>query len=158
MSVAKKVLDHLEAEKVEYRVLRHPHTGSSQETAEAAHVSGDRLAKAVVLDKESGGRLLAVLPASLTVHYPELEARFDCRVHPVDEDALGDIFLDCEVGAVPPFGALYGLTTAVDEALLEDEPIYFEAGDHESVVQVSAKDFKHLMGTAEICSFARHHE
>lgn len=158
MSVATRVLDHLETSQADYTVLRHPHTASSQETAQAAHVSGNQLAKAVVLEREGGGHLLAVLPASLTIHYPELESRFRCRLHPVEETALGEIFPDCEVGAVPPFGALYGLPTAVDPALLDETLIFFEAGDHESVVQVIRVDFERLLGDVEFLSFARHHE
>jgi Ala-tRNA(Pro) deacylase len=155
MTIAKTVLDHLETNRVRYELLPHPHTRSSQETAEAAHVSGDELAKAVVLEKQDGQRVLAVLPASRIVQYPELEARYGAPIHPADNEALGELFPDCEAGAIPPFGTLYGLETAVDQALLDVDPVYFEAGDHESIVRVSAMDFRSLLFGSSFLPFSR---
>jgi Ala-tRNA(Pro) deacylase len=155
MSIPDKVLSHLEQSGVTYSRVSHPHTDTSQQTAEVAHVSGDTLAKGVLLQKEDGAYLLAVLPASHTVYYPELETRFGTRVQPAEHEALRAWFPDCETGAIPPFGMIYGLDTVVDEALLDHDPVYFEAGDHKDVVGVSAFDFRSLLFGADFFSFSR---
>ena len=154
MPLAKRVRDHLEAHGISYECLQHKHTETSQETAEATHVPGDRLAKGVVLEKRTGGHILAVLPATHVVHYSDIEARCGSSVKPATEDLLGELFTDCELGAVPPFGELYGLPTVVDEALLEEDPVFFEAGDHESAVRLSKVDFRSLLAKAEFFPFS----
>lgn len=154
MSVAPKVRKLLEELEVEYEVQSHPHTGSSQRTAEEAHVSGDRLAKAVLLENDGGDKVLAVLPASRAIHYPEIDAHFGTWLRPVEEDALPTVFPDCEPGALPPFGLPYGLKTAVDATLLDEDYVYFEAGDHRSVVRVRTTDFRRLLADADVLAFS----
>ena len=154
MSIAKRVRDHLDAHGIVYDCLQHRHTETSQETAEATHVPGDRLAKGVVLEKQTGEHILAVLPATHVVHYSDIEAHCGSPVKPAAEELLEKFFTDCEVGAVPPFGDLYGLPTLVDEALLDEDPIFFEAGDHESAVRLSAADFRSLLAEAEFFGFS----
>lgn len=156
MSIADRVLAHLHDQRVDYRLLAHPHTTTSQQTAEAAHVSGERLAKAVVLRTDRGDHLLAVLPASHVVHYPEIEAHCGARVQPAAHGELRELFPDCAVGAIPPFGRLYGLTTLADDDLLAYDPVYFEAGDHESVIEVALADFRRLLAGAVWLAFSRH--
>jgi Ala-tRNA(Pro) deacylase len=160
MSIAGRVLSHLDDSGVTYEQISHPLAASSQETAEAAHVSGDCLAKGVVMQDADGDYLLAVLPASCTVHYPALEIHFGVRVRPAARDALKSVFPDCDINAIPPFGTLYGLRTAVDDALFDHDPLYFEAGDCESVVRVSAPDFRRLLIGAEFIAFSMrpHHD
>jgi len=154
MPIAQRVRDHLEANDVVYERLPHAHTETSQETAEATHVPGDQLAKGVVLEKEDGEHILAVLPATRIVHYSDIEAHCGSRVKPAGHDTLGQFFIDCEVGAVPPFGTLYGLPTVVDDTLLNEDPIYFESGDHESVIRLSKTDFRSLLAGAEFFEFS----
>jgi Ala-tRNA(Pro) deacylase len=154
MPIAKTVLNHLDENEVAFEWLLHPHTDTSQETAEATHVSGDRLAKGVVLRNEDGKYILAVLPASRVVHYPEIEAHCGSRVQNAGHDVLKQLFPDCEIGAVPPFGTLYDLPTVVDEALFDREPVYFESGDHESIVCVSTMDFRSLLFGAHFLAFS----
>jgi Ala-tRNA(Pro) deacylase len=154
MSVAPKLRTFLEEQDVEYEVLSHPHTGSSQRTAEEAHVSGDRLAKAVLLENDAGERVLAVLPASRAIYYPEIDAHLGTWLKPVEEDALQASFPDCEPGALPACGLPYGLKTVVDAALLDEDLLYFEAGDHRSVVKVRATDFRRLLADADVLAFS----
>ncbi len=154
MPIAKSVLNHLDGNGVTYERLLHPHTDTSQETAEATHVSGDQLAKGVVLRKEDGEYILAVLPASRVVHYPEIEAHCGSPVQPAGPDVLKQLFPDCEIGAIPPFGTLYDLPTVADEALFDRDPVYFESGDHESIVRVSTMDFRSLLFGAHFLSFS----
>jgi Ala-tRNA(Pro) deacylase len=154
VAIARTVLGHLEENRIAYEQAAHSHTFTSQETAEAAHVSGERLAKGVLLETAEGEYLLAVLPATHVVHYPDVESHYGTRVKPAAHDVLQRTFPDCEAGAIPPFGMLYGVRTAVEETLLDRDPVYFEAGDHESVVRVSAMDFRSLLFGAEFFAFA----
>ena len=154
VSLATRIQTHLQESGVVYESLRHAHSETSQETAESSHVPGDQLAKGVLLEKQDGTHILAVLPATHVVHYSDIEARCGSSVRPASKASLGEVFDDCEVGAVPPFGMLYGLPTLVEETLFGQDPVYFEAGDHESVVRVSANDFRSLLAGADFLSFS----
>jgi Ala-tRNA(Pro) deacylase len=136
-------------------VLAHPHSSSSLETAQAAHVPGDMIAKTVVLEDEAG-YVLAVLPASCRVDLAELHRQTSRRLGLATERELEGLFNDCEIGAVPPLGSLYQMETIVDDALAEQSDIYFEAGDHEQLIHVSAETFEALMGEARHAGFSRH--
>jgi Ala-tRNA(Pro) deacylase len=125
------------------------------ESAQLAHVPGDRIAKSVVLEDERG-YLLAVLPASCRVDLGELHRQTRRNLGLATEYELGALFEDCEPGAVPPLGPAYDLETIVDETLAEQPDIYFEAGDHEQLVHVSAEAFETLLGEAQHTDFSRH--
>jgi Ala-tRNA(Pro) deacylase len=126
---------------ISYEVVAHRHTGDSLHTAEAAHVSGESVAKAVVLEDEQG-YIVAVLPATYKLKIGELHA-FTGRRHLrlVSEEALAGLFKDCEIGAVPALAAAYGLEAVWDESLALSSTLYFEGGDHQSLVRVSGADF-----------------
>ena len=72
------------------------------------------------------------------------------------EPELAGLFPDCEVGAIPPIGAAYGLRTLMDTRLGKEPEVYFEAGDHESLIKVSAEAFRTLMADAESVELAEH--
>ncbi len=72
------------------------------------------------------------------------------------ESELAGLFPDCEVGAIPPIGSAYGLRTLVDSRLRKEPEVYFEAGDHESLIKVSAETFRALMVDAESVELAAH--
>ena len=150
------VLNVLERNDVDFALVRHPHTDSSQESAEAAHVSGEQLAKAVLLENDRHELLLAVLPATHVIQYLDLEGLTGSPVHPADEALLESCFPDCEPGAVPPFGAAYGLPTFVDQALFDRDTVYVEAGDHQSLIRLGAMEFRSLLFGAKSGSFTRH--
>ena len=149
MSIASTVDFALSLTEVDFKILSHQKTWTSDASAHAGHVGADQLAKAVAL-KDELGPLLAVLPAShrleleelrSTLHRPYLEL--------MAEDDLADVFFDCEQGAVPPLGPDYLVPTVVDLALTKQDDIYFEAGDHVELIHVSATSFKTLMRGAE---------
>ena len=71
-------------------------------------------------------------------------------------DELLHVFDDCEVGSIPALGQAYGLTVLVDESLLEQNEVYFEAGDHTELVRMRGEDFEYLMATAGHGYFSRH--
>jgi Ala-tRNA(Pro) deacylase len=148
MTTAPKLTQYLASHGISYDLMPHDLTMSSMRTAEACHVSGDSLAKAVVL-QDDGGYLLAVLPASHHLRFQELEAQGHRPVRLVTEDEVARLFPDCARGAVPPIGAAYGLDTIVDDSLFERPDVYFEGGDHGTLVHLSGPAFRTLMADAE---------
>jgi Ala-tRNA(Pro) deacylase len=145
MTIASTVSNYLMAQDVEYDVLTHPHTATSGESAQAAHVPGSRLAKSVVLEDEQGF-LMVVLPSSRQVNLQELHRQLNRNLVLATENELGGLFSDCEIGALPPIGSAYGVETVVDDAIAEQPDIFFEAGDHEQLIHVSAETFQALLG------------
>jgi len=155
MTVAATLREYLDRWGVEYEVVPHAHTGSSLETAEAAHVPGDKLAKCVVTE-DYRGYLMVVVPASHEVEFSRLDEQLDRRLELASEEELADIFVDCELGAIPPLGEAYGVDVAVDSSLAECDDVYFEAGDHAELLHLRGEDFRDLMAGAEQGNYSRH--
>jgi Ala-tRNA(Pro) deacylase len=153
MPIAHRVSEYLAEQDADFDIIRHPHSSTSIESAQLAHVPGNRIAKSVVLGDERG-YLLAVLPASARVDLGELHRQTNRNLGLASEYELGALFDDCEPGAVPPFGNVYSLDTIVDESLVEQSDIYFEAGDHERLIHVSAETFENLLGDVQHSEFA----
>ena len=145
MAVAETVQRFLKQLSVEYDLISHPHTGSSHGTAEAAHVSEDHIAKAVIV-KDLAGYAMVVVPASNWVDVEHLRKELNRDLHLATEEELAKLFSDCEAGAVPPLGPAYGVETFLDQALTSLANIYFEAGDHEQLVHMAGDDFRTLLG------------
>ena len=140
MAIPASVHDYLDREGVQYDVIAHAATRDASRTAQAARVSGDRLAKSVVLEDDSG-YLMAIIPAS---HRLDLQA-IGRELVLASERELAHLFDDCEPGAVPPLGQAYGIDVVVDRNLADTPDIYFEAGDHLSLIHVTGQDFRRLM-------------
>ena len=155
MATALTLKQYLAQHGVEYDVIRHPPTTTSLWTAEESHVPADRLAKAVVL-KDRDDYLLAVLPASHHLEIRELEARLNRHVELASEQETEDLFTDCALGAIPPVGAAYGLETIVDDDIATQPDVYFEAGDHKTLVHVPGPAFERLMKGAYHGRFSVH--
>ena len=147
MAIAATVSKCLAEFDVPYDVMGHVHTATSTESAAVAHVPGNRLAKSVVLG-DGSGYLMVVLPASRRLDLGELQRQLKRNLELASENELGNLFRDCEIGALPPIGPAYGVETLVDDAIAEQPEIYFEAGDHEQLIHVSAEVFETLMGEA----------
>ena len=147
MSIAASVERHLNQIGVKYDVIPHHHTSGSTYTAQAAHVSGDQLAKCVMLEDEVG-YVMAVLPAAREVDLGALHRRLGRDLGLATESELVRLFVDCERGAIPPLGDVYGIDAIVDNSLVGQQDIYFESGDHCALVHVSGADFLTLMGDA----------
>ncbi len=155
MAIAMTLEQYLSDQGVEYDTVRHSHTFSSMDTAHAAHVPGDQLAKAVVLqDKE--GYLLAVLPATHKLELGMLQNQLQRDMALAPERDVGELFKDCEFGAVPPIGSAYGVDTVCDDTLMEAEQVFMEAGDHERLVRMSGANFRKLMARAAHGHFSYH--
>ena len=156
MSIAARVQSCLSDAGVQYDIIEHPRTSHSSHTAQVAHVPGERLAKSVVL--EDGDRyLMAVVPATRSVDLGALHRRWGRELGLATEEEVARIFTDCEPGAVPPLGQLYGMETIIDEAFVDAEDVYFEGGDHRALVHVNGSDFLKLMGDAPRARIGLHH-
>ncbi len=155
MAVSLTLQDYLSRWGVEYDIVPHPHSSSSLETAEAAHIPGDQLAKCVMTE-DYRGYLMVVVPASHQVEFSLLDDQLDRRLELATEDELADIFTDCELGAIPPLGEAYGVDVAIDNRLVECEDVYFEAGNHEELIHLKGDDFRDLMAGAEHGQYSRH--
>jgi Ala-tRNA(Pro) deacylase len=155
MTIAARVQHYLDDCGVDYEILEHARTMTSMRTAEAGHISGERLAKAVLL-KRDDGYCMAVLPASCHLRLGEVQ---DCLQQPVGlatEAEVGQMFADCEFGAIPPVGSAYGLEMIIDDSLAAQPDIYFEGGDHTSLIHVNATAFELLTTDARHGRFSRH--
>lgn len=155
MTIARTLQDYLAQRGITYDLIAHPHSRSSMETAQVSHVPGDRLAKGVVLEDEEG-YLLAVLPSNCHVHLGELSKQLARRLGLATEAEIKDLFADCELGAIPPVGAAYGIRTVVAHELTAQPELFFEAGDHEHLLRLSQSEFGRLMENAAAAGFSRH--
>ena len=152
MGIALTLQSYFGDHHVAYDVTRHARTGNSSRTAEACHVPGERLAKGVVL-KSGVGYILAVLPASKRIAMEAVEKVTGAPVALASEQEASMLFPDCETGAVPVFGAAYGIPAVMDEELDDAEDIYCEGGDHLSLVHMNGREFRELMSGAERAHF-----
>src|SRR5215471_16323370 len=153
MAIAHKVQDYLSKHGMKYEVVAHPHSQSSMETAQMAHVPGGRLAKSVILEDDDG-YVMAVLPSSCHIQLGRLSKELNRNLRLATEKELPAMFADCEVGAVPPVGLAYGMRTVIDESLAEEPEIFFEAGDHEHLIHMQREAFAELAARAERARFA----
>jgi Ala-tRNA(Pro) deacylase len=138
-------MDFLKSKEVRYTTVAHTEAYTAHQAAVAAHVPDKELAKTVII-KIDGHLAMAVLPASRDVDLELLEALLGAdRVKLAGESDFKRRFPDCETGAMPPFGNLYGLHVYVDEFLTRDEEIAFEAGSHRELIRIAYADFARLV-------------
>ena len=144
MAIAETVNNYLAQNSIDFDTLTHPHTGSSHETAEAAHIREDHIAKAVIV-KDEAGYAMVVVPASNYVEMKHVRKELNRELELVEEDEFAKLFPDCEPGAIPPLGPAYQIETFLDEALKSLANVYFESGDHEHLIHISGNDFRKLL-------------
>jgi Ala-tRNA(Pro) deacylase len=144
MSIAARVEARLRQQEVVYEVLRHKATGSTHETASAAHVPEDHIAKAVMVH-DGQAHAMVVIPGDTWLHLDSLNADTGRAFKLDDESDLSELLPDCAIGAVPALGPVYGIETFLDEALTTLAEVYFEAGDHQNLVKVRGEDFLALL-------------
>ena len=142
---AAKLKEYLDGQRVKYVTIQHSPAYTAQEIAASAHVRGTELAKTVMVTID--GRLaMAVLPASRKVDVNRLgEVSGSAGVQIAAEQDFRNAFPECELGAMPPFGNLYGMAVYVDDRLAEDEEIAFNAGSHTELIRLAYRDFARLV-------------
>jgi Ala-tRNA(Pro) deacylase len=142
---ARALQTFLDSHQVKYVTIRHSPAFTAQEIAASAHIPGKQLAKTVMV-KLDDNLAMAVLPASDKVDFERLKAAAGAHtVALANEQDFQDRFPECEVGAMPPFGNLYGLDVWVAARLAEDEEIAFNAGDHTELMRMAYRDFDRLV-------------
>ncbi len=140
-----KMKAFLDANRIKYVTFQHSPAYTAQEVAQSAHISGKNIAKVVML-KIDGNMAMAAVPASHQVNLESLKGGASAeKVELASEQEFKDMFPDCEIGAMPPFGNLYGMNVFVSEALAEDEAIAFNAGTHTELVGLAYRDFERLV-------------
>ena len=152
MSIANMLKEYLDHHEVNYELLDHRYSTNSMEAASNARVPPEKIAKCVMLADE-GGYVMAVCPASRRIKLGDLYREINRRLVFAKEDELVDVLMDCSPGAVPPIGDAYNIEVVLDEELLDESDVYFEAGNHEELIHVAADAFDTLMRNADRASF-----
>lgn len=141
----KKLKEFLDKEKIKYVSIIHSPAYTAQEVAASAHITGKELAKTVIVQLD-GETAMAVLPANRKIVLQDLrEVTGADQAKFVAEDEFKKQFPDCETGAMPPFGNLYGMEVYVAASLTQNEEIVFNAGSHIEVIKLAYKDFERLV-------------
>jgi Ala-tRNA(Pro) deacylase len=145
MPILRKLREVLDQAKIPYEVYNHPLAFTAQEIAATQHMSGREMAKVVIL-RVDGSFVMAVVPAGRLVNLRQVRLGLGVQnVSLATEDDFAALFPECEIGAMPPFGNLFGLPVYVDSSLEEDETIFFNAGNHVQTVRMKYRDFKGLV-------------
>jgi Ala-tRNA(Pro) deacylase len=151
----KKLKLFLDEQHIKYLTIQHSRAYTAQEIAESAHVSGNDFAKVVML-KVDNEMIMSVLPASDKVDLKLLRKTLEAgKVVFADENEFQDHFPGCEIGAMPPFGNLYGIRVIMAETLCGTDTISFNSGVHTEVVQMNYADYVELV-SPEILDFTSH--
>ncbi len=141
----RKLKEFLDQEEVKYINIIHSTAYTAQEVAASAHITGRELAKVVIVELD-GKMAMAVLPANRKIVLQDLrEVTGSDEVKVASEEEFQRKFPDCETGAMPPFGNLYGMDVFVAEALTQNDQIAFTAGCHTEAIKMAYKDFQRLV-------------
>lgn len=141
----RKLKKFLEDNNIKYVVISHSTAYTALEVAELAHISGRELAKTVMV-KIDGKLAMIVLPAAYMIDLTCLNKAMGVdRVDLANEDDFIDMFPDCEIGAMPPFGNLYGMEVFIEPSLEKDKEIAFNAGNHRELIKLLFEDFDRLV-------------
>jgi Ala-tRNA(Pro) deacylase len=142
--VLKKLRERLDASGVKYRVIEHSPAYTAQEVAATAHIPGKEVAKTVIVTS-GDTRAMAVLPASHMVDLRLLAKAIGVQHVALSTEAeFKSLFPDTELGAMPPFGSLFGMQVLVARPLSEDREIAFNAGTHRELVMMAYDDFARM--------------
>jgi Ala-tRNA(Pro) deacylase len=140
-----RLKEFLDKEHVKYVTIGHSPAFTAQEVAATAHIPGKELAKTVIV-KVDGELAMVVLPASEHVRLSHVREMLGAKdVELADEDEFKKAFPDCETGAMPPFGNLYGMNVFVSQVLREDDEIAFNAGSHSELIRLPYADYERLV-------------
>ena len=141
----KKLKDFLDSNNIKYVIIKHSLAYTAQEVASSSHIPGRELAKTVIV-KIDGDMAMAVLPASSAVDFNLLKKNIGANtIELASEQEFQNTFQECETGAMPPFGNLYGMEVFVEESMAGDEEIAFNAGSHTELIRLAYRDFEQLV-------------
>ena len=154
MTCKERLEKYLRENGVPFQSMTHPEVYTAQEVAAAQHVPGKQLAKVVIAEAD-GRMVMLVLPASYLVDFKKLQAILGASKLRLAKEEFSDIFPDCAIGAMPPFGNLYDIPVYVDRTLTEGSEIVFRAGTHRDTMKIRYADFERL-AKPEVGDFSAH--
>ena len=155
MSMLQKLLTFLDQNQVKYTHHSHPTAYTAREVAAVEHVPAHKVAKTVLFFSENGYGM-AVLPGDSMLDLQGLRALLGVsRLRLATESELGELYPDCELGAMAPFGNLCGIPVFVDGSLATEETIAFNAGTHRDVVHMRYQDYQRL-ANPRVVNLSRH--
>jgi Ala-tRNA(Pro) deacylase len=141
----KNLQKFLDENNVKYQIIPHSPAYTAQEIAQVAHIAGQDLAKTVII-KLDGKLAMLVVPAHQMINFMALKEMLGAKkLELASEYEFQDCFKDCEVGAMPPFGNLYKMDVFVEDSLLKDKEISFNAGNHKELVKMNYDDWATLV-------------
>lgn len=148
-----RLRDALNQQGIKYVLIAHSPAYTAQEVAATAHIPGIEMAKTVIIRADSK-LAMAVLPASRQIDFRKLKEGLPAAaVELASEEEFRGLCPDCELGAMPPFGSLYGVDVVVDLSLSLDDEIYFNAGTHRELLRMKFSDYM-LIAQPKIFTFA----
>ncbi|HLR25671.1 MAG TPA: YbaK/EbsC family protein [Fodinibius sp.] len=140
----RRLIDYLDEQGKKYVIIKHSPAFTAQEVAASAHIPGKEMVKTVII-KVDGEMKMVVLPSTHNVDFNAIKETLGVKgVALATEKEFEDLFPDCELGAIPPFGHFYDIDTLAGEVLAEDDEIAFNAGTHKELVQMEYEDYKEL--------------
>lgn len=143
--ILQRLKDFLDNKQIKYVIITHSQAYTSLEIAAMAHIPGKEVAKTVIVNAD-GKMMMAVVPASHMVDFKSLHMFTGAEhIELASEHEFKNLFPECEVGAMPPFGNLFNMEVIVSESLAEDEMIAFNAGTHKELVRMTYRDFVQLV-------------
>ncbi len=150
MTCKDRLEQYLREQGVGYQTQHHPLAYTAQEVAEIEHIPGNELAKTVIAIADARS-VMVVLPATRNVQLSRLATALGAsQARLAEEREFQTSFPDCEVGAMPPFGNLYGMDVYVDRTLAEDDSIVFRAGTHTDTMRIKYADFARLVNPTTV--------
>ena len=139
-----RLQSYLDRMGISYETRQHEPTFTAQELAEREHVSGHRVIKPVLVEAD-GQFVLCALPASCRIDIDALRRELGAdEMKLADERVLSELFEDCETGAEPPIGAIFGIPTVMDESLAHMDQVTFQSGTHQEAVTMRMDDFRRI--------------
>ena len=146
-----RVKQYLDRHQIPYRHVQHHTAFTAQEVAAEEHIPGKMMVKTVILRLDDRFAM-AVLPANARVNFAAFKQFVGAQeARLATEFEFTGMFADCDVGAMPPFGNLYGLPVYVEDSLTQDTEIVFNAGTHQDTIHMKYEDFSRLVQPRVVC-------
>jgi Ala-tRNA(Pro) deacylase len=140
-----RLKDFLDSQEVKYLEIRHSPAYTAREVAQSLHIKGHSVAKTVIVFID-GKMAMAVVSANHSINFDHFRKEVGAKdIILAAEGEFKDVFPDCEIGAMPPFGNLYGIEVYADQRMMEDETIFFNACTHSELIRISYHDFERLV-------------
>lgn len=144
----------LDEHMIPFDLVAHPHSQTSAETARAAGVTLDRVAKGVLLDSMDC-QMVAMIPADQEVQLGKLRQDVGVEFSLADEASVSRLFPECDPGVVPGLPNAWGVEMVWDDALMAQPDVYLEAGDHERLLHIETRFLREAFGDAPSCHFSQ---